>query len=74
MLEPLFNKFASLKAYNVIEKELQDGCFPANIAKFLRISILKNICKQLLSVTSEQWPKQTKKSPLTSSFFDIFVE
>ena len=32
--EPLFNKVAGLKAYNVIKKRLQYRCFPVNIAKF----------------------------------------
>ena len=41
----------SLKAYNekeTIKKRLQLRCFPVNIANFLRIPILKNICCLLL--------------------------
>ena len=33
---------------NFITKRLHHKCFPVNIAKFLRTSILKNICKRLL--------------------------
>ena len=47
MLESLFNKVAGLKVCNFIKKRLQPRCFPANIAKFLRAAILKNISKQL---------------------------
>ena len=35
-------------AATLIKKRLQHRCFPANIAKFLRTTILKNICKRLL--------------------------
>ena len=31
----LFNKFAGLKACNIINKRLQHRCFPMNIAKML---------------------------------------
>ena len=37
-----------IKAYNFIKKRLQRRCFLDNIAKFLRTSILKNICERLL--------------------------
>ena len=33
---------------NFIKKRLQRRCFPVNIAKLLRTSILKNICERLL--------------------------
>ena len=46
MLESLFNK--RLKACNFIKKMLQPKCFAVNIAKFVRTSILKNICERLL--------------------------
>ena len=36
----LFNKVASLQTYNFIKKRLQHGCFPVNIAKFLRRAFL----------------------------------
>ena len=34
LLEPLFNKVASLQACNFIKKRLQHRCFPMNITKF----------------------------------------
>ena len=37
-----------LKACNVIKKRLGVKCFPVNIAKFLRVPILINICEWLL--------------------------
>ena len=36
MLESLFNKVASLQAYNFIKKILQHRCFPMKFTKFLR--------------------------------------
>ena len=45
LLEYLFNKVADLQASNFILKRLQHRCFSVNIAKLLRPSILKNICK-----------------------------
>ena len=52
MLEPLFNKVAGLQVClqvcNFIKKRLQYGCFPVNIAKFLRPPFLKIICERLL--------------------------
>ena len=33
---------------NSIKKRLQRRCFPLKFARFLRTSILKNICEQLL--------------------------
>ena len=47
VLKSLFNKVAGLKACNFIKKRLQRRCFPANIAKFLRTAILKNINKRM---------------------------
>ena len=44
----LFSKFAGLKACKFIKNRLQHTCFPVNIAKFLRTSILMNICQRLL--------------------------
>ena len=38
------NTMAGLQACNFIKKRLQCRCFPANIAKFLRTSVLKNTC------------------------------
>ena len=36
-----------LQVCNCIKKRLQHRCFPVNIAKFLRRTILKNSCKRL---------------------------
>ena len=47
VLESLFNENAGLQSYNIIKKRFQHTCFPGNIAKFLRILVLKNICKRL---------------------------
>ena len=43
-----FDKVPRLKACNFIKNRLQQRCFPVNIAKFLRASILKNACERLL--------------------------
>ena len=48
LLESLFKNIAGLKACNFINERLQHRCFPDNIVKFLRTSILKNICEGLL--------------------------
>ena len=48
VLESLFNKVAGLQACNFIKKRYQHRCFPVNISKFSRTSILKNICVRLL--------------------------
>ena len=48
VLEFLFNKLTGMKAWNFIKKQLQDRCFPGKFAKFLRASILKNICEWML--------------------------
>ena len=48
VLESLFNKVASLKAWNFIKKRLQQRYFPVNVAKLLRTSILKNMFEWLL--------------------------
>ena len=45
-LESLFNKVADLQARKHIKRD-SNMCFPANITKFLRIPILKNICELL---------------------------
>ena len=49
VLYSLFNKVAGLQD-NYIKKRIQHRCFPVNIAKFLGIPILKNICVRLLLV------------------------
>ena len=43
----LLNKNAGLKSWNVSKKRLQHRCNPVNIAKFLRTTVLKNICERL---------------------------
>ena len=57
----IFNTFSGLQACSFIKKSLQHLCFPVNIAKFLRTTILKNICKQLL-LKSEQIKNKLKKA------------
>ena len=43
------NGVSGIKTYNFITKWLQQRCFPVNFAKFwFKMSILWNICKQLL--------------------------
>ena len=48
VLESTFKKFTDLQTCNFIKKRPQHRCFPVNIAKFLILPILKNICKRLL--------------------------
>ena len=48
VLKSLFNKFTGLQSGNFITKTLQHRCFPVNIVKFLKTSILKDICERLL--------------------------
>ena len=43
-----YSKFCGIILKNVIKRRLQHSCFPVNIAKLLRIPILKNIWEQLL--------------------------
>ena len=53
MLEYLFEKVGSRKARYFINKS---SCFPTNIAKFLRLPMLKNISEQLfLTVLMAHW-------------------
>ena len=40
VLELLYNKFAVLQVCKFIKKRLQHRCFPLNIAKFLRTTLL----------------------------------
>ena len=46
VLESLLNKAAGLQVCNFIKSRLQHRCFPVIIAKFLRITILKNPCER----------------------------
>ena len=49
MLESLSNKVADLNAGNFIIKKLQHRCFPVNIAKFLRTTLLfLSVCYEVL--------------------------
>ena len=48
LLESIFKKFADLQTCNFIKTRSQHRCFPVNIANFLILPILKNICKLLL--------------------------
>ena len=71
------------QALNFIWKKLQQRCFPAIIAKFLRATILKNICERLLlkryergfhlslvySNTSSKRRKRTEKNKCLSQIF-----
>ena len=59
VLESLFDKVAVLQPINFIKKRLQHRCFPVNIEKFLKTSILKNICKWLLLLQSSYHRKIT---------------
>ena len=43
-----------LDAWNFVKKRLQHRCFLANIAKFLRSFILKNVCERRCFCTSNQ--------------------
>ena len=43
----VFNKVAGLQACSFIKRTPQHRCFSINIAKFLRIFILNNICERL---------------------------
>ena len=46
VLESLLNKATGLQVCNFIKSRLQHRCFPVIIAKFLRITILKNPCER----------------------------
>ena len=48
MLESLFNRLAGLQAGNFITKRFQHRGFPVDMVKFLKTSILKDICERLL--------------------------
>ena len=48
LLDSFFKKIAGLKACNFFKKRPQHKRFSVNIAKFLRLHILKNICERLL--------------------------
>ena len=52
--------FTGKQACNFIKKKLQRICFPVNIAKLLRVPILKNICERLL-LLSKKYVAEYKK-------------
>ena len=61
MLESFFNNFAGLQAHNFITKRLQHRCFPVNIVKFLKTSILKDIFERLLlNLLIQSWRNNRK--------------
>ena len=64
-----FTKILGLKDCNFIKKRLQDRCFPANIAKFLRTPILKNIYKWSLPLP----PKSRNLYEKFNIFGDILL-
>ena len=65
-----FNKNAGLQGPSFIKKRLEHRCFFANIEKFLRTPILKNICERLLlRVSLELFPTWTNN---VGSEEDIF--
>ena len=62
VLESFFNKFANLQPGNFITKRRQHSYVPVNIAKFLKTSILKDICERLLlNFIDSKWKKKKKK-------------
>ena len=53
-----FNEFGFLRGATLSIKGIQHRCFLVNIAKFLRITILKNICERLLlQITEYKWDR-----------------
>ena len=49
-----WNLAAGLQVCNSVKKILQHWCFPMKFAKFLRTTILRNICERLLLFVSPQ--------------------
>ena len=59
----------SLQACNFIEKRHQHRCFTVSIAKFLRTSILKNICQRLFLEFAHRFQRHNRKvGPETRDF------
>ena len=69
VLQSLFNKVAGLQC-NYIKRRIQHRCFPVNNVKFLRTSILKNICIKLFLL----FCKNRNVRPKFSSFDALFEE
>ena len=55
-----FPKYSQYSQENINKNRLWDRCFSVNIAKFLRTSILKNICKRLLLHELQKFRKTIK--------------
>ena len=72
LLETLFNKVADLQAPNFIKKRPQHRCFPANIAKFLRTVILKNIIERLLLIMLSYLGKALFQLSKNAFYFEFF--
>ena len=75
MLESLFDGAAGLEACNFIKMKLQHRCFPDNILKFLRTSILKKIWERLVLVRENPYSGmfyvvETMESPSNSSLVE----
>ena len=68
MLEPLFNKVGDTQACDVIKQRPQQKCFIVNIWKFLRTSVLRNICEWLLLSFGELNEEHTGKGELLTHF------
>ena len=67
MLDSLFNKAAGLKACNNIKKKLKHSYTPVKFAKFLRTSILRNICERLLLAILNLWIISMSKQSIQKS-------
>ena len=55
MPESLFDEVESHEACNFIKKRLQHSCLPRNTEKFLRTTILKNICERCFWQFKMRW-------------------
>ena len=71
VLESHYNKARGLQVCNFIKKRLQQRVFLVNIAKFLRTTILKNICERLLlNEDDRKW--QYQFSLLSGKFIENY--
>ena len=74
MLKPLFRTFSGLMVCKFILERLQDECFQVNVAKFLRIPVLKRIGRRLLLCIKKYYFKLKKpKVSLYTKRILIFV-
>ena len=71
-IEVFSNEVASLKDCNYIKKRLQHGCFPVNIAKFLRTAFLTEHLRWLLlyfrHYKTRKHSQKKRKETFTVSF------